>query len=124
MDMILFNGRIATMDDGNPEASAVLIRDGRFEYAGSDLEVMALADPDTRILDLMGRFVCPGFNDSHLHLLNYAYGLTKVDCGGAVSVDEIIERARHYLEVNIPSNPDNGSWEEDGTRRYFITNKN
>ena len=107
MDMILFNGRIATMDAGNPEASAVLIRDGRFEYVGDDLEVMALADSDTRILDLMGRFVCPGFNDSHLHLLNYAYGLTKVDCGGAASVDEIIERARHFLEAH-PVKP--GQW--------------
>ena len=68
-DTLLVNGRIATLDPLAPEASAVAIRDGRFLAAGDDPTVNAHAGPATRTIDLHGRTVIPGLNDSHIHVI-------------------------------------------------------
>lgn len=68
-DIILHNGRIHTVDRNNPSASAVAIRDGRFLAVGDDHTAMAHRDATTQVIDLNGRTVIPGLNDSHLHLI-------------------------------------------------------
>ncbi|MCE4056868.1 amidohydrolase [Pseudomonas sp. Au-Pse12] len=68
-DLILFNGRLHTVDRAQPRASAVAIKDGRFITVGNDAEAMALRGAGTQVIDLMGRTVIPGLNDSHLHLI-------------------------------------------------------
>ena len=66
-EMIISNGRIATLDGSRPIAEAVAIRDGRFLAAGSDDEVMRLRGAKTQVVDVGGRTVIPGLNDSHMH---------------------------------------------------------
>src|SRR5277367_3854649 len=66
-DVILYNGMIYTVQDANPPATAVAIRDGRFLAVGADRDVLALAGKNTRRVDLGGRRVMPGFNDAHAH---------------------------------------------------------
>jgi predicted amidohydrolase YtcJ len=66
-DVILRNGRFATMSEGRPFADAVSIRGGRFAAVGSDAEVMRSKGPATRIIDLKGANSIPGLNDSHTH---------------------------------------------------------
>ena len=68
-DLVLVNGRFTTLDRANPRADAVAIKDGRFVLAGGEREVMALAGPQTRRIDLLGRTVLPGLIDNHLHLI-------------------------------------------------------
>jgi predicted amidohydrolase YtcJ len=68
-DMILFNGRITTLDPANPAASAVAIKDGLFASVGDDREIMARREPKTVVIDLNGRRVIPGLNDSHTHVI-------------------------------------------------------
>lgn len=68
-DLILSNGAITTLDRGIPEAQAVAIGDGRILRAGSMAEIMPLAGPKTEVIDLKGRRVIPGLNDSHTHLI-------------------------------------------------------
>ncbi|XHO03253.1 Adenine deaminase [Ralstonia syzygii] len=68
-DLILHNGRIHTVDRDRPTASAVAVRDGRFVAVGDDATVMAQRGPATQVIDLGGRTVIPGLNDSHLHLI-------------------------------------------------------
>ncbi|MGF9762189.1 amidohydrolase [Microvirga sp. 0TCS3.31] len=68
-DLILFNGRITTLDRQQPEASALLIRDGRFAAVGDEQEVIPLAGPTTQRIDLKGRRVIPGLIDSHMHII-------------------------------------------------------
>jgi predicted amidohydrolase YtcJ len=68
-DTILHNGRVTTLDRGNPNATAVAIKDGLFLEVGSDAEVMALAGPDTKIIDLKGKRVLPGLIDNHTHVV-------------------------------------------------------
>ncbi|WP_437941920.1 amidohydrolase [Sorangium sp. So ce341] len=66
---ILHNGKIFTSDPDNLWAEAVAVRGRRIVAVGSDAEVLDLAAPRTRIIDLGGRTVIPGLNDAHVHVL-------------------------------------------------------
>ncbi|MGF6171003.1 amidohydrolase [Pseudomonas moraviensis] len=68
-DLILFNGQFHTVDREKPLASAVAIKDGRFVAVGNDAAAMALKGSATQVVDMKGRCVIPGLNDSHLHLI-------------------------------------------------------
>jgi predicted amidohydrolase YtcJ len=68
-DLILHHGLFTTLARSQPTATAVAILDGRFLAVGSDKEVMSLAGPNTRIVDLKGRRVLPGLIDNHLHII-------------------------------------------------------
>jgi len=66
-DVIIMNGRIATQDERRSFASAAAIKDGRFIDVGSDKDVMAHHGEQTQVIDVQGRTVIPGLNDSHMH---------------------------------------------------------
>src|SRR5258708_1046455 len=66
-NVILMNGRIATQDERRSFAQAVAIQDGRFASVGSNEQIMALRGAKTEVIDLGGRTVIPGLNDSHMH---------------------------------------------------------
>jgi predicted amidohydrolase YtcJ len=68
-DLILYNGRVTTLDRSNPTATAVAIKDGKFAAVGSDVEVLLLAGSSTRVIDLKGRRVLPGLIDNHIHII-------------------------------------------------------
>lgn len=67
-DLIVFNGRIHTLDAANRSVSALAVRGAQILAAGSDAEILARRGPDTRVLDLQGHCVVPGFYDAHPHL--------------------------------------------------------
>src|SRR5262245_37317421 len=68
-DLILYRGKLTTLDRQNPQADAAAIWNGRFVAVGSEREVMALAGPQTTRVDLKGRRVIPGLIDSHMHII-------------------------------------------------------
>ncbi len=67
--LILVNGRFSTLDPENPAPEAVAIADGKFLAVGTEQEIRALADGQTRIVDLGGRRAIPGLIDSHMHII-------------------------------------------------------
>lgn len=69
VDLILYNGKITTLDKSKPEVSAIGIRNGIVSAIGSDDEIKKLAEKSTQTIDLKKRRVIPGLNDSHLHLI-------------------------------------------------------
>ncbi|CAD6873801.1 amidohydrolase [Methylomonas fluvii] len=68
-ETILFNGKITTLDPVQPEVSAIAVAAGKVLALGSDAQIQALAIADTVAIDLNGKRVLPGLNDSHLHLI-------------------------------------------------------
>jgi hypothetical protein len=68
-DLILHHGRFTTLNRAQPTASAVAITGGRFTQVGTDREILPLAGPGTRVIDLQGRSVLPGLIDNHLHII-------------------------------------------------------
>jgi len=67
-DLVLLNGDVYTLDDERPAAEAVAVRGERIAVVGSNAQAEALVGPDTRVIDLDGAFVSPGFNDGHVHV--------------------------------------------------------
>ena len=68
MKTIYKNGAVYT--GKLPLVEAFAVEDGKFVFAGSSAEADALAAAGDKVVDLGGKFVCSGFNDSHMHLLN------------------------------------------------------
>ena len=66
-DIIYINGKIYTQDDSNPVAEAAAIKGKKFMRVGSTSQCMKLAGKDTKVTDLEGRTVLPGFLDGHTH---------------------------------------------------------
>src|SRR5258706_1732830 len=66
-DLILHNGRIATLDPKHPEATNLAVKDGRI--VGVDDTEEYERGPNTKVINLKGRRVIPGLNDSHLHVI-------------------------------------------------------
>jgi predicted amidohydrolase YtcJ len=69
VDTILYHGKITTLDPAHPEVTALAIHGGNIVALGNDDEILKLAERDTRQIDLRGRRVIPGLNDSHLHVI-------------------------------------------------------
>ncbi|WP_163334076.1 amidohydrolase family protein, partial [Enterobacter bugandensis] len=60
---------MTTLDRQRPEAAAVAIRDGHFLAVGDERDIVQLAGPATRRIDLKGRRAIPGLIDSHMHII-------------------------------------------------------
>ncbi|EOR07642.1 amidohydrolase [Acinetobacter genomosp. 15BJ] len=69
VQLILRNAKITTLDEQTSEAQAIAIADGKVVKTGSDDDIMRLSNSTTKVIDLNGRRVIPGLNDSHLHII-------------------------------------------------------
>ena len=90
------NGVILTMDAEGSRAGAMAVEGDRIVQVGEE-EELRRAFPEAEIADLGGKTVMPGFVESHVHLLNYAYSLTKIDCAPMKSLKELAEASREYI---------------------------
>ncbi|MCC7210192.1 MAG: amidohydrolase [Anaerolineae bacterium] len=91
MDRLLINARIATLDPARPAAAALAIRGERI-FALGDEALRALAERTTRVDDMGGAFIYPGFVDAHLHWQWTAMGLTEIDLMDLPSKEAAIAR--------------------------------
>jgi len=106
-ELILAGGRIRTLGrSGLAAHSHLAIAAGRVTAAGG-AEVMALRGPRTRVIDLAGGAVLPGFNDAHAHVVYYGLTQFGADLGGARSVAEIVSRLRAHGRALKP-----GQWQQ------------
>jgi predicted amidohydrolase YtcJ len=110
-DVVLYNGRILTVDRAFSVAQAVAIRGERFIAVGDDATVRALAGPATRQVDLRGRTVIPGLIDSHLH---NAGGGPGVDLSRVRSIDELLAAVAARTKNAAPGEliVSNSDWHE------------
>lgn len=104
-DLVLVNGRIYTVDNARPLVSALAVRGGRVLFVGSDAGAKALAGPSTRVIDLGGSAVYPGFTDAHAHLLGLGTLLRRVNVVGATSYEAVISGMKAWAKDVKP-----GDW--------------
>jgi len=111
-DLIFTHGNIytgmvdttASLGSGK-RAEALAVVGDRILGVGTRDEIMKLKGPETKIIDLGGHFVMPGFNDAHMHLASAGLEKMNVDLVGAKSLDEFRERLRAKCEAAEP-----GEW--------------
>ncbi|MDX1404229.1 MAG: amidohydrolase [Woeseiaceae bacterium] len=115
-DLVLQNGYIWTVDERNPRAEAVVARDGRIIYVGGDATARQYIGPGTRVIDLQGRLVTPGFYDNHVHFESTGrllYGLNLLDVSDEAG---FVRRIREVHERYAP-----GTWITGGDWSAYET---
>ncbi len=103
-ELVVLNGRVLTMDPGQPVAQAVALAAGRVQAVGSDAEIMALAGPATRRIDAGGASVLPGFIESHLHLFMGGTELAHLQLLGVSGAPALGRAIQDYAAAN-PDRP-------------------
>jgi predicted amidohydrolase YtcJ len=104
-DLVLLNGRVYTLDPGRPWAEGLAITGDRIAAVGTSAEVRRRAGPSTRVIDLKGGFVTPGFNDAHVHIDATGALLVGVNLLDVHSEGPLVERVR-----GAASRLPRGSW--------------
>lgn len=103
--LCLVNGNIITMNPNNPKVEAVVIWEEMIIGVGTNEEIKTFCDETTKIIDLEGKTVLPGFIDCHIHLLSRGTLLKQLDLRDAKSIDEIKDRIREEASEKPP-----GTW--------------
>jgi predicted amidohydrolase YtcJ len=113
-DLVLVNGKIWTVDDKQPEVEAVAVLGNRIAAVGSTTEIRKWIGANTKVIDLQGKRVTPGFNDSHVHFLDGGMGLASVQLRDARTPEEFRERIRDFA-ARLPRGRWilNGNWDHE-----------
>src|SRR4051794_21379930 len=115
-DLVLLDGKVWTVDKKRPEAEAIAVWRDRILAVGTTDEVKKIVGPKTRVVDLRGRRVVPGFYDSHIHLLGSGRRLSEVALKDAKDEAEF---GRHLREFDRKLPRDRwllgGEWDHDRT---------
>jgi predicted amidohydrolase YtcJ len=125
-DLVLTNGKIWTENAVAPEVEALAIRSNRVIAAGSSSEMEALADHETKVVDLDGKRAVPGFNDAHLHLYMGGASLAGVQLRTAKSAAEFRERVAAFArsqpkgEWILGGNWNQGAWIPAGAPHHKL----
>lgn len=99
-DLVLNNAAVYTVDAARSWAHAVAIRNGRIVAVGTDAAVSAWIGPATKVLDLQGKMVLPGFHDSHVHLVGGGLELGECNLNGITTREEILQAIAAYARAH------------------------
>lgn len=89
-NLILKNGNIYSMDNERNVYEAVAIKEDKIVKVGNWDEINCMVDNETKILDLKGKTVVPGFIDAHQHIISFGFNLLNVNCNKQ-SIKEIVQ---------------------------------
>ena len=95
-DLILRDGVVYASDRRRSQHEALAIRDGRIAMVGDDVAVAEWRGPRTRVVDLGGRLVLPGFIDAHLHPSLSTAELFEVDLAACRSIRDCLDAVAHF----------------------------
>jgi len=105
-DLVLLNGAIFTADKANPSAQALAITGNRITAVGTDDDIEKyVREGITRVIGLDGRFVVPGFNDAHCHLVSVGAALETVNLDGVNRPERVRELVAERVAGLKPGEP-------------------
>src|SRR5207244_10846359 len=98
-DVLIANGRVATLDPRQPEAAAIAIRGDNIVGVGSEAELNSFRDETARVIDAGGRTIVPGLNDAHTHFIRGGLTYTnEVRWDGVPSLADAMRRVREQAQ--------------------------
>ena len=89
-DLVLTNGNIVTVDDGNPTAQAIAIREGKILAIGSAVAIDEFVGRQTEIIDLEGQTAIPGFIEGHAHFNGVGQAQLQLNLMSVANWDEVV----------------------------------
>lgn len=125
-DLVVHNAKVVTVDPAFSIAKAFAVRAGRFTAVGDDAAILKLAGPSTIRVDLGGRTVLPGFNDTHVHLSSGMQAEVLVDLSQARSVKDIQAAIRARAATSRPGEwivGSRGWWEHEMAEKRLPTRR-
>ena len=100
VDLIVQNGIVYTADGDGTMAEAIAVQGNKILQVGSNREIQRLRRPKTIVVDAKGGAVLPGFNDSHVHLLDGALSLSQIDLMDARTLAAVEAAITSWVAVN------------------------
>ena len=123
IDLLIINGNIATINDEQPHAEAIAIHNGKILAVGTTKDLETKYSKVKKVLDLKGKFLCPGFNDTHTHLLAISAKFKDVMLDKVKSPQEALDKIEQKVKESPP-----GKWifgerwdESDWTDKRYLT---
>ena len=109
----IYTGVVDSSSNAVQRAEAMAVRGDKLIAVGSESDVLKLKGPQTKLVDLHGQFVMPGFNDAHMHLTEAGRKKLTVDLTGTRSLQEFQDRIREHLKGTAQHEWITGSgWDE------------
>jgi len=105
MTKIIYNGKICLA--GGKFCDALIIKNGRIYTCGNKQDLLLIAPKDAEKIDAGGALILPAFHDSHLHLIWAGRRESGIECSGAKSIEEVIQRGRELIAA---VKPDGGTY--------------
>ena len=94
VDLILVSGNVYTVNEKQPHAEAIAVRDQRIVFVGSSEDARKFRGDRTRIIDLAGKTVVPGFTDSHCHIFGIGEREMNLNLEGTNTLDDFLAKVK------------------------------
>src|SRR5687768_5086702 len=78
-DMVIYGGKIYTVNEKETQVEAVVVRAGKIEFAGKESEAREYIGEKTEVIDLAGKTMTPGFIEGHAHIMGVGYNELNLD---------------------------------------------
>jgi predicted amidohydrolase YtcJ len=102
-DIVLRNGKVYTANDKQPRAEAVAIRGDKIAFVGRNADANRLVGPNTKVIDLRGAAVFPGFTDAHMHLSGVGDREMTLNLEGTTSLEDFLARVKARVDQSRPA---------------------
>ncbi|HET7227368.1 MAG TPA: amidohydrolase, partial [Chthoniobacterales bacterium] len=96
-DLIFINGNVYTVNDKQPRAEAIAVREDRIVFVGSNADTQKFRSDKTHIIDLAGKTVTPGFTDSHCHIFGIGEREMKLNLEGTNSRQDFFAKVKERV---------------------------
>ncbi len=104
-DLVLINGRVVTVEESQPEAEAIAVTGDRIVAVGSSGDIRQYVGPATKVVDVNGQLVVPGFVEGHGHFTGVGAAQLNLNLMNARSWDEIVAMVAEAVKTAKP-----GQW--------------
>jgi len=104
-DLVFKNGNVYTANDRSPNAQAIAVKADRIVYVGTNAGVEKYVGTSTRVVDLQGKTVLPGFADAHQHLSGVGFREMTLNLEGTTSLDDLLVKLKARVDQAKP-----GEW--------------
>src|ERR1043166_6242834 len=104
-DIVFRNGNVYTANDKAPRAQAIAVKGDRIVFVGSNEAAQKFVGANTRVVDLKGNTVLPGFTDSHQHLSGVGQREMTLNLEGTTSLEDLLAKVKARVDQAKP-----GEW--------------
>src|SRR6187431_2149591 len=104
-DIVFKNGNVYTANDKAPKAQAIAVKEDKIVFVGTNAAAQKYVGPNTRVVDLKGNTVLPGFTDSHQHLSGVGFREMTLNLEGTTSLQDFLAKVKARVDQTKP-----GDW--------------